>query len=66
MVYLKNGQLCIKGTDQDMFLVVAESNTKFFSKETGVELEFIKDKKGAVNKIVLYQNGEEQEGNRVK
>jgi hypothetical protein len=35
--------------------VVAETETKFFSKVMDAQIEFLKDEKGAVTHLMLYQ-----------
>lgn len=42
---------------QERFEVFPESEQKFFLKVVDAQMEFVKDDKGAVSKVMLYQNG---------
>jgi CubicO group peptidase (beta-lactamase class C family) len=47
-----------QATGQDKSEIFPETQNKFFLKTTqSIELEFIKDDKGEISKLVLYQNG---------
>ena len=43
----------------------AESENKFFLKIVDAQIEFVKDEKGAVAKLILHQSGRNQEAVRV-
>jgi CubicO group peptidase (beta-lactamase class C family)/uncharacterized protein YneR len=46
-----------QATGQQAFEIFAESETKFFLKTLPAQLEFMKDDKGKVNSVTLYQGG---------
>jgi len=58
-ITVKDGHLYAQGTDQDSFMVTAENETKFFSKEVGATIEFKKNDNGKFDKLVLTQNSQE-------
>ncbi len=59
-------QLFCQATGQPRFEVFAATPTRFFLKVVEADIEFYPDEKGAVNKMVLFQGGQELEGKRVK
>ena len=56
MVAVKNNSLSIYN-DKMQMKVFPESETDFFSKEKPLVFQFIKDKKGKVLKMVVFENG---------
>jgi hypothetical protein len=46
-----------QATGQGKLQIFPETQSKFFLKTVDAEVEFIKDDKGQVTKLVLYQNG---------
>jgi len=46
-----------QATGQERYLLYPESETKFLLKIGDIELEFMKDDTGIVNKVVIYQGG---------
>ena len=62
----EGAQLFCQATGQPRFEVFAASPTRFFLKVVEADIEFYPDEKGAVNKMVLFQGGQELEGKRVK
>lgn len=58
----QDGQLFIQATGQSRFPAFAESETKFFLKVVPAQIEFFKNEKGEIHKLVLYQNGMEMPG----
>lgn len=64
-VWVENGKLMAQATGQQAFELFAESETKFFLKVVDAQLEFVKDDKGAVQKLILYQNGMKVEGKKI-
>jgi len=46
-----------QATGQGKLQIFPETQSKFFLKEVEAEVEFIKDDKGQITKLVLYQNG---------
>lgn len=63
-VTVENGQLMAQATNQPSFNLHAESETKFFLKVVDAQVEFIKNEKGVVDKLILFQNGAQQAGIR--
>jgi CubicO group peptidase (beta-lactamase class C family) len=61
---VENGQLMTQATNQPKFPLFAESETKFFLKVVDAQVEFVKDEKGQVTHLVLYQGGREVKGVR--
>ncbi len=59
-------RLYCQATGQERFEVFAESPTRFFLKVVDAAVEFYPDEKGVVNKMVLFQGGQEIPGARVK
>jgi len=56
-ITLKDGSLFAQATGQGAFEVFPESQKKFFYKVVDAQIEFAKDEKGGVEKLLLYQNG---------
>jgi len=55
---IKEGKgLFAQATGQEKLQLFPESQNKFFLKAIDAELEFVKDEKGRITKMVLYQNG---------
>lgn len=61
----EGGQLFGQATGQGKVAIFPESQNKFYLKAIDAEVEFVKDDKGKVTKMVLYQNGT-HEAKRVK
>lgn len=59
-------QLFCQATGQQRFEVFAKTPTRFFLKVVDADVEFYPDEKGMVNKMKLYQAGQEIEGKRIK
>lgn len=59
-------QLFCQATGQARFEVFAESPTRFFLKVVDAVIEFYPDENGMVPKMVLFQNGREMPGLRIK
>ncbi len=59
-------QLKCQATGQPEFEIFAASPTRFFLKVVEADIEFFPDENGKVDKMVLYQGGQEIEGKRVK
>ena len=64
VVTLEGDQLMTQATGQGKNQLFAESETKFFLKVVDAEVEFIKDDKGVVTHMVLYQGGREMKAPR--
>jgi len=56
-VTLEGGQLMTQATGQSKIPIFAESPTRFFPKVVDAEIEFTKDKNGAVKGLILHQGG---------
>jgi CubicO group peptidase (beta-lactamase class C family) len=65
-VRLVNGQLKGQPTGQPEVEMFAESATKFFLKVVDAQVEFIKDTTGKVEKMILFQNGREMPGKKIR
>ena len=55
-VLLSDHQLNIK-TGNQVFLPIAESNSKFFLKERDLQFEFVKDDGGQITKMMVWEKG---------
>lgn len=65
-VTTEDGSLYAQATGQGKFEIYPESETKFFYKVVDAQIEFKKDSKGKVEKLILYQNGAEQPAKKVE
>jgi serine-type D-Ala-D-Ala carboxypeptidase/endopeptidase len=65
-VTLEKGELTIQATGQPKATIYAESETKFYLKVVNAQIEFVKDDSGAIEKLILYQNGATVPGKKVK
>lgn len=65
-VSLKDNYLYGQATGQPSFQMFAKSEKRFFLKAVPAEVEFFKDSDGKVTEMVLYQNGREMKGQKVK
>lgn len=59
-------QLFCQATGQPRFEVFAASPTRFFLKVVEADVEFYPEANGVVNKMILFQGGQQMEGKRVK
>jgi len=57
-VLLEDGKLKVI-TNNGKFELVAESETKFFRKESGTEIVFVKDGSGRVTEMVFNSSAQE-------
>ncbi|MBA2746878.1 MAG: DUF3471 domain-containing protein [Flavisolibacter sp.] len=55
-----------QATGQDAFELFAEKDNLFYLKVVEAKVEFIKDEKGVVNELILYQGGREMKGFKTK
>jgi CubicO group peptidase (beta-lactamase class C family) len=63
----KEGEtLMAQPTGQTKAEIFAESETKFFLKRIEVQIVFVKNDKGVVDKLLLYQNGRETPAKKIK
>jgi CubicO group peptidase (beta-lactamase class C family) len=56
-VTIENGQLYAQATNQPKFSIYPETEQKFFLKVVDAQMEFVKDSAGAIEKMLMYQNG---------
>lgn len=61
-VRLDGNQLKAQATGQSEFEIYPEKENVFFLKVVEAKIEFVKDEKGAVKEMILYQNGAEPRG----
>ena len=64
IVSLEGGQLSVQLTGQPRFPVFPEAENKFFLKVVEAQLEFVRGAGGAVNAVILHQNGVDQNAPR--
>ena len=57
-------KLMLQATGQPKFEIFPESETKFFLKVVDAQVTFVKDEKGSVAKLILHQNGANQEAKK--
>src|SRR5262249_50190700 len=62
----KNDKLMAQATGQPKFQLFPESETKFFLKVIDAQVSFIKNDKGAIENLILYQAGNELPGKKIK
>jgi len=65
-IRLENGQLKGQVTGQPELELFAKSEKDFFLKVADVQLEFVRNEKGAVEKLIIYQGGRARTGIKVK
>ncbi len=58
--------LTVETPDRRVLPMIAETNNRFSIKGSVAKIEFIKDKKGNVNKVILRQKGQESTGERIE
>lgn len=62
----ENGSLKAQMTGQDAYPLSPESESKFFFKVVDAQVSFVKDSAGQVEKLILHQNGIDQNALRKK
>ena len=65
MITVEGNQLMAQATGQSKLPIIASSPTKFFYKIVDAQIEFLKDAKGVVSSLVLYQNNREMPAPRI-
>jgi CubicO group peptidase (beta-lactamase class C family) len=65
-VRLDGEQLKAQATGQSEFDLFAEKENVFFLKVVEAKVEFVKDDKGIVTEMILYQNGQQPRGKKIK
>jgi len=63
-VTVENDKMFGQATGQNKFELFAEKEYLFFLKVVDAKLEFVKDEKGEVKSLILYQNGQEIPGKK--
>ena len=63
-VTYQDGQLFAQATGQQKFRVFPESQNIFYYKVVEAKLEFVEDKNGEYNKLILHQGGREMTGTK--
>jgi len=64
-ISVEQDKLFAKATGQERFQLFAEKEDLFFLKVVEAKVQFEKDEKGAVNKLILFQGGQEVPGIRI-
>jgi CubicO group peptidase (beta-lactamase class C family) len=65
VVRLVNGALQAQATGQPSFDLYAKSENIFFLKVVDAQVEFVKNEKGEVEKMILHQNGQHIPGKKI-
>ncbi|HKO79342.1 MAG TPA: serine hydrolase, partial [Chitinophagaceae bacterium] len=65
-VTTESDKLFAQITGQSKFEIFPASDTEFFWKVVDARIKFIKDDKGEITQAVIFQNGQELKGNRLK
>ena len=63
-VTVENGQIFGQATGEQKLELFAEKENLFFLKVVDAKIEFVKDEKGVVKSLVLYQNGQQVPGKK--
>jgi CubicO group peptidase (beta-lactamase class C family) len=65
-ISVKEGLLKAQASGQPEFQLYPEKEDYFFLKVVDAQLQFKRDEKGMVNSVVLFQNGQEMPGKKIK
>jgi hypothetical protein len=65
VISLKNGRLTSQATKQAEIQLCAQSETRFYPKETPLLIEFVKDEKGMVTALINHQMGMDTKAPRI-
>ncbi|HEY0356022.1 MAG TPA: DUF3471 domain-containing protein, partial [Flavisolibacter sp.] len=65
-ISLDNGKLMAQATGQSPVEIFAETEDLFFLKVVEAKIKFVKDENGNVTELILYQNGQEPRGKKIK
>ena len=65
-VMREGDKLFAQPTDQPRFQIFAESPTQFFLKVVDAQITFVKDDKGAITQMILYQGGQKIPAKKIK
>ncbi|RYF71993.1 MAG: serine hydrolase [Cytophagaceae bacterium] len=62
----QGGQLLVQATGDGQAEIFPEAQNMFFLKSGNARLEFVKDDKGAITKVLIHRNGKVTEAKKVK
>ena len=65
-VSLEGNNLVAKATGQETFRLFAEKEDFFFYKAVDAQVRFVKGADGKISHLILYQNGQEVKGQKIK
>ncbi len=65
-ISLVNDGLMLQATGQPQFPLYAKAEDHFFLKVVDAQVEFFKDDNGAIEKMILHQNGQHIPGKKIK
>lgn len=65
-ISVDKGTLKVSPTGQPTFELFPESDTKFFLKVVNAQIQFFKNDKGEVDRLILYQGGQEMTGKKIQ
>ena len=65
-ISLDGNQLKGQATGQQAFDLFPEKENLFFLKVVEAKVEFIRNEKGEVTELILYQNGQQPRGKKIK
>jgi CubicO group peptidase (beta-lactamase class C family) len=66
VITLENGALQAQATGQPKLALYAEKTNFFFLKVVDAQIEFVSDTAGKTDHLILYQNGQQTEGKKIK
>jgi CubicO group peptidase (beta-lactamase class C family)/ATP-dependent Clp protease adapter protein ClpS len=66
MIYRSNGGLCAQATGQGPIHIFPSAPDEFFAKVAGISMTFNRNPEGAVDGLVLHQNGDRAAPKRIK
>jgi uncharacterized protein YneR len=65
-ISLDGNQLKGQATGQPAFDLFAEKENLFYLKVVDAKIEFVRNEKGAITDLILYQNGAAPKGRKIK
>ena len=66
VITLENGTMQAQASGQPKLALYAERTNFFFLKVVDAQIEFFSDTAGKTDHLILYQNGQQQEGKKIK
>jgi CubicO group peptidase (beta-lactamase class C family) len=66
VITIAEGKLMAQATNQPTFELFAQKENYFFLKAVEAEIEFVKNEKGEIEKLTLYQGGRKTDAKKVK